>query len=109
MVAWYSLLITVALKSAAILSLATLAALILRRQTAAARHMVWTVAFLALLALPVLSVSLPSVPVPIPDRVPAVIFQTTATSSSVASTGVRATNPARAGTTTSKGTMLPDW
>ncbi len=62
---WFSLLASVALKSAAVLGVAWLIAILLRRRSAARRHLVWTSAFAALLALPLLSLSLPSVLVPV--------------------------------------------
>jgi beta-lactamase regulating signal transducer with metallopeptidase domain/biopolymer transport protein ExbD len=49
-----------ALKGAALLTVAAVAALVLWRASAAARHLVWLVAVLALLLVPVLSVVLPS-------------------------------------------------
>ena len=60
----WTLLENLTLKSTAILTIACLAAFLLRRRSAAARHIVWTAAFAALLALPLLSVSLPSWPHP---------------------------------------------
>ena len=48
-----------ALKSCAILAAAWLIALLMRRGSAAGRHLVWTLAVLSLLALPVLSYLLP--------------------------------------------------
>ena len=58
--AWYSIFIGVALKSTALLAVAWLSAELLRGRSAAARHMVWTAALAAVLALPFLSVSLPA-------------------------------------------------
>ena len=57
-------LASVALKSTAVLGAAFLTAWVLRRRSAAARHLVWTAAFAALLALPLLSAWLPALPVP---------------------------------------------
>ena len=48
-----------ALKGASLLVVATLCALLLCRASAATRHLVWLVAVIALLAVPVLSVALP--------------------------------------------------
>ncbi|HSU57906.1 MAG TPA: TonB family protein [Bryobacteraceae bacterium] len=62
----FSLWIGVALKSSAVLMAAGLAVLFLRRRSAAARHVVWTGVFAALLALPVLSVLLPALRLPVP-------------------------------------------
>lgn len=61
----YSFLIGVLLKSAAVLAVAGLMALLLRLKSAAVRHLVWTAAFIALLTLPFLSITLPAVGVPV--------------------------------------------
>lgn len=53
------LLVDSAFKGAAVLSLAAVVVLILRRHSAASRHLVWLAAFLALLAVPICSVVLP--------------------------------------------------
>src|SRR2546430_3054949 len=53
------LLIDSALKGAALLLLAAALAMILRRDSAATRHLVWLLAIVALLVVPVLSVMLP--------------------------------------------------
>jgi beta-lactamase regulating signal transducer with metallopeptidase domain len=54
------LLLDTLIKSAAILSVAGLLAASLRKASAASRHLVWSVATASLLALPALSVALPS-------------------------------------------------
>jgi TonB family protein len=81
--AWFSLFTGVALKSAAVLGIAWLTAILLRRRSAAARHLVWTAAFAALLALPLLTVSLPAVPVPLSSALlgPVAVFTTTVAAS----------------------------
>jgi len=58
--AWLAMLLGAALKSTFVLGAAWLLALTLRRQSAAARHLVWTAAAAALLALPLLSISMPA-------------------------------------------------
>jgi beta-lactamase regulating signal transducer with metallopeptidase domain len=58
--AWYSIFAGVAAKSTVVLALAWLVAAVLRKRSAAARHLVWTGALVAVLALPLLSVSLPA-------------------------------------------------
>jgi TonB family protein len=58
--AWVSIFIGLALKGTAVLGVAWLSAFLLRGRSAAARHLVWTAAAAAVLALPFLSVSLPA-------------------------------------------------
>jgi TonB family protein len=55
----FSLFMNAALKSSVIFGLAWLAAILLRHRSAAARHLVWTGAAAAVIALPVLSIALP--------------------------------------------------
>ena len=78
---WFAMFMGVALKSTAVLGAAWVAAFVLRKRSAAARHLVWTAAFAALLALPFLSVWLPVLPVPGAGAVldSGLVFQTTAT------------------------------
>jgi bla regulator protein blaR1 len=59
-IALIQLLLDAFIKSAIILSVAGLGAGSLRRASAASRHLVWSLAMTSLLALPVLSVALPS-------------------------------------------------
>src|SRR5580658_6185279 len=80
--AWFAFLWSLALKGTAVLCAAYVAAFGLRHRSAAARHLVWTAAFAALLALPLLSVSLPSLRIPgaatiLPDA-SSLVFRTTA-------------------------------
>ena len=67
-------------KSVAVLGIASVVTLLLRRRSAAARHLVWTAAFAALLALPLLSLALPAWQVRVdPALVPAgAMFRTNA-------------------------------
>src|SRR5437016_13279816 len=53
------LLVDSAVKGTALLVLAAVAAMILRRDSAATRHLVWLLAIVAMLVLPVLSAMLP--------------------------------------------------
>ena len=79
---WFAMLIGVALKSAAILMLAGLVAVMLRRGSAALRHLVWTAAAAAILLMPLFSVSLPSNWIPsVETMAPGVValFETTST------------------------------
>jgi TonB family protein len=76
---WFSFFASVALKSTAVLGAAWLAAWALRGRSAALRHLVWTAAAAAVLALPFLSASLPALRVPASGALlpldPAVIFR----------------------------------
>src|ERR1700722_19510048 len=85
--AWLAFFWSLALKGTAVLCAAYLAAFALRHRSAAARHLVWTAAFAALLALPLLSVSLPSLRIPgaasiLPDA-SSLVFRTTATAPAI--------------------------
>jgi len=64
-----SVLLGIAFKSIVVLSAAWVAALVARRSSAAARHLIWTAAAVALLALPLLTVSLPTIHFAPADRV----------------------------------------
>ena len=78
---WFSIFASVALKSTVVLGAAWLAAWALRGRSAALRHLVWTAAAAAVLALPFLSASLPALRVPASGALlrfdPAVIFRVT--------------------------------
>src|SRR5690348_9678600 len=73
--------VELALKSTLVLLAAWLLALALSRRSAALRHLVWTGALAALLALPLLSVVLPILRLPdvLTPVEPAVVFQTLVT------------------------------
>lgn len=80
MSAWFAMLLGAALKSTFVVGAAWLLAFALRRQSAAARHVVWTAAAAALIALPALSVSMPALRVRtgvLAPFVATVTFQTT--------------------------------
>lgn len=66
--AW-PILVNAALKSTLVLGAAWMVAFLLRGRSAAARHVVWTAAAAAVLALPFLSVSLPILRLPVADGV----------------------------------------
>jgi len=61
----YWFLMETALKTTALLGASWLAALLLRRKSAALRHLVWSVAFTSVLALPFLSMALPALRLPV--------------------------------------------
>jgi TonB family protein len=63
--AWFSILVGAAVKSSVVLGCAWLAAIALRGRSAASRHLVWTAAAAAVLALPLLTVALPVLRVPV--------------------------------------------
>jgi beta-lactamase regulating signal transducer with metallopeptidase domain len=90
------LLVDVLVKATVILALAGVAALALRRSSAAARHMVWFLAMGGLLLLPVLAVTLPALSVPVPNWFAAETVQPPAASDSVAVSGLASEEPGRA-------------
>ncbi|HEX2202927.1 MAG TPA: hypothetical protein VHG91_06505, partial [Longimicrobium sp.] len=63
--AWTPAAAQVALKATLLLAGAAGAALLLRRASASARHLVWTLSIAALLALPLLALALPAWRVPV--------------------------------------------
>src|SRR5690242_5610643 len=80
--AWFAFFVGAAFKSTIVLGAAWFAAFLLRGRSAAARHLVWTAAAAAVLALPFLSGSLPALRLRVasallPDL--GVMFRTTAT------------------------------
>ncbi len=62
---WSSFFLEIAFKSMAVLMAAWLVRLALRRSSAAILHVLWVTTFAALLALPVLSLALPAMRVPV--------------------------------------------
>src|SRR5258708_29449543 len=70
-----AILMRVALKSTAILVAAWLCAFLLRKRSAAARHLVWTAAAVAVLALPILTLLLPALRLPIANTTTSIMFQ----------------------------------
>ena len=81
MSAWTAILLNAGLKSTVVLGTAWLLARALRHRSAATRHLVWTAAAAALLALPLLSVSMPALRIDtgaLAPLVPSITFRTTA-------------------------------
>jgi TonB family protein len=88
MSAWLDIWMGAALKSTVVLGAAWLLVFTLRRRSAAVRHLVWTAAAASLLALPLLTISMPSLPVRTYALAPilsSITFRTTAVASGGAS------------------------
>lgn len=84
--AWFAIFTGAALKSTAVLAVAWFSVFLLRRHSAATRHLVWTAALAAVVALPLLLVSLPALRVPavaalLPEAT-SVMFRASASTSS---------------------------
>lgn len=79
---WISALAETAVRSAALLGIAALLTLVLRRRAAATRHLVWGCALADVLVLPLAGTVLPGLPVPLPSALagalPASLVATTA-------------------------------
>jgi TonB family protein len=82
----FSILVDAALKGSIVLAVAAAAAWVLRRRSAAVRHIVWTAAAAALIALPILTATLPALRVPVAPEGPMTVFRVFATSRSAAPT-----------------------
>ena len=89
----YSILASAALKGSAILGAAAVASWGLRRRSAAARHLIWTGAAAALLALPLLTLTLPALRLPAAPKGPMAVFQVFS-SSATAPWGARGSSSA---------------
>jgi TonB family protein len=108
---WFSILTGAAVKSVAVLDVAWIVAFALRKQSAALRHVVWTAAFAAILALPFLSAALPALRVPLAGALLTpvdLILHATATASSDAG-GTRAAAPSRHTAAFLPAGARPDW
>lgn len=89
----FSIFSGAAIKSVAVLAIAWGASLLMRRQSAAARHLAWTAAAAALLALPFLSASLPPLRLS-PSLVSTAGFETSAVDHASVATAIdRLTRP----------------
>jgi TonB family protein len=106
----FAVLADATVKSAAVLVAAWIVALLLCRRSAAARHLLWTAAFAAVLALPFLSVSLPELPVRGTGAIlpSAAVFQTTATARAGTPPN-RETRAKPSGRQPQPGPWRPDW
>src|ERR1035441_1301217 len=96
--AWSAMFLGAALKSIAVLCAAWLMALALRKRSAASRHLVWTAAAAALVALPLLSISLPALRVPtggLLAAVPSITFHADAKASAGGPITRATSSPAR--------------
>jgi len=108
---WFGILGGVAMKGAVVLAAAWMAAVILRGRSAAARHLLWTAAFAAILLLPLLSAALPALRLPLAGAVwpsASAVFETTSTASP---DNGPATSAARAGWSTAPRSTgwQPNW
>jgi TonB family protein len=106
---WWAFFAGAALKSTVVLALAWILANLLRSRSAAWRHLVWTAAAAAVLALPVLSVELPELRLPV--NMPALTFHATATAGSPDQAAANAATPGNASTAVqpAKPVWQPDW
>lgn len=95
----FSILVGAALKGTIILGLAAGLAWVLRRRSAAARHLVWTAAAAALLALPLLTLTLPALRVRARQNSAMAVFQVV----SSAATAPRAAHAAATGNSAGSG------
>ena len=103
----FSQLVGLAVKATILFVVAWLAALALRRSSAAARHLVWTAAAAAVLALPFLSIGLPALRIPV--KLPSSItFSTTAIAAQVSVPPAYGAQAAHAGPQTLVSARL-DW
>ena len=108
----FSILLSVALKSTAVLGAAWLLAWALRGRSAAARHLVWTAAAAAVLALPFLSVSLPALDVPASGVLldPGVVFRASGAAGNGTAAVIAAPAPALAAApAASAAAWRPNW
>jgi beta-lactamase regulating signal transducer with metallopeptidase domain len=63
--ATYSLIVQIAIKSAVVIGVARIIVALLRGKSAALRHLIWSVAFAGVLTLPLFSIALPALRVPV--------------------------------------------
>src|ERR1700730_4998037 len=111
-VLWFAILTGAAVKSTAVLGAAWFCVFLLRRHSAATRHLVWTAALAAIVALPFLLVSLPALRVPaaasfLPEAT-GVMFRASASTASNAGGLRSALRPGAANVFGSRA-WSPDW
>lgn len=99
---------SVALKSTIVLGAAWLAAALLRKQSAATRHLMWKTACAALLALPLLSLALPTLPIGSEYLPSGIVFRASAFAGSKTSGAPAAALPGSR-TPARPAPQAPDW
>src|SRR5216684_1448866 len=104
----FPILMSVALKSTAILVAAWLCAFLLRKRSAAARHLVWTAAAVAVLALPILTLLLPALRLPIANTTTSIVFQAIGSAEPATQTQGVVTQPG-ASASVGQTQWRPDW
>lgn len=109
---WFAVFTGAALKSTVVLAAAYLSVFLLRRHSAATRHLVWTAVLTAIVALPFLLVSLPVLRVPVAASLlpgtTGVTFRASAATSSYAG-GLQSAARLPAATLFRPGAWTPDW
>jgi TonB family protein len=108
---WFSAILGATLKSTVLLGGAWLIAFLLRRRSAATRHLVWTAAAAAVLALPFLSLSLPALPVDAstPLANPGLVFRVFGITGADADAVPQPASPGSASGRAVGGPWRPDW
>src|SRR6266568_3285631 len=110
--AWFAIFTGAALKSAAVLAAAWFSVFLLRRHSAAMRHLVWTAALAAVVALPFLLLSLPALRVPAATSLlpgaAGVMFRASASMSSEAG-GLQSVPVPGVANSFGAGLWTPDW
>ncbi len=105
----FTILAGAAVKGTILLGLAAPAAWVLRRRSAAARHLVWTAAFAALLAMPLLTALLPALRVPAKSDAAMAVFQVFSTGRASATSAEMATATPAAASAATTGIDVRRW
>src|SRR5580692_3507744 len=105
----FTILAAAAVKSAMVFALAWIIAKLMRRASAAARHLVWTAAAAVVIALPLVSTWIPTwrIPTPAAWRETAAVFRINITAANT-SEDVTAI-PVRGGNALAQAIAKPDW